>query len=136
MMSLSSPVLAETGQSLLDNHWVATFVILGSATAFLHAIIAFRSSLAKSQPDKPSAPKEPTSVAPAPQTAREPAPAVEAIPSAEIFAAIAAAVAVTFGGRARIAAVQPAMGGVAIDQSRLQWSAEGRRQIYSSHKVR
>ncbi|MFT3869846.1 MAG: hypothetical protein QM715_15455 [Nibricoccus sp.] len=123
-MSSFSPLLAEAGQSLFDNEWVAFFVILGSLTAFVHAIIAFRRSLA-------TAP-QPAKTATASAGVATPAPAEG--PSVEVFAAIAAAVAVTLGSKARIASVKPST--VVVDPGHLQWSAEGRRQIYSSHKVR
>jgi hypothetical protein len=52
------------------------------------------------------------------------------IPSAEILAAIAAAIHVTLAGQARIVGVTPAH-----NEDRV-WSLEGRRQIFHSHKVR
>lgn len=125
MTFISSPVLAEVAKTsfapLFGNQLLALLAILAGITVFMLAIAALGRWAAATHPDEPP----------------PPAPVIEPSPSAEIFAAIAAAVAVTFGGRARIAGVQPAStGAVAIDQGHLQWSAEGRRQIYSSHKVR
>ena len=52
----------------------------------------------------------------------------------EIAAVIAAAVHVTLGAAARVTSVslQP----VSIENAPLIWSLEGRRQIYTSHRVR
>jgi hypothetical protein len=122
-MALSTlPILAaaETTtakfEPLFGNQWLALLAILAGIAVFMLAVAAVGRWLAATHPDEPL----------------PPAPIVEPAPSAEIFAAIAAAVAVTCGGKARIATVQP----IAIDPGQLQWSAEGRRQIYSSHKVR
>lgn len=129
MTLITSPVLAEaaktTFEPLFGNQWLALLAILIGVAAFMLAVAALGRWLAATHPDEP--------LPPAP-----PAPIADPAPSAEIFAAIAAAVAVTFGSKAHIASVQPAIpldsdGG---DPSRLQWSMEGRRQIYSSHKVR
>lgn len=56
----------------------------------------------------------------------------------EVMAAIAAAIAVTCGPRVRIAHVSPAAPETApgVEALMLHWSLEGRRQIYSSHRVR
>ena len=55
----------------------------------------------------------------------------------EIAAVIAAAVHVTLGASARVTSVslQPELP-VSLENSPLIWSLEGRRQIYTSHKVR
>ena len=129
MTLITSPVLAEaattTFEPLFGNQWLALLVILIGVAVFMLAVAALGRWLAANHPDEPLPPTQPT-------------PIVDSAPSAEIFAAIAAAVAVTFGGKARIASVQPAipLDSDGVDPSRLQWSMEGRRQIYSSHKVR
>jgi len=130
MMSYVSPVLAETGRPLFDNQWLALFVILGSITAFILAIASIGRWLASTHPDEPAKPAAPVEIVPA-----TPPPASIETPI-EIYAAIAAAVAVTLGARARVAAINAAPTEPLADTSRLQWSMEGRRQIYSSHKVR
>jgi len=111
-----------TFEPLFGNQWLALLAILAGIAVFMIAVAALGRWAAATHPDEPP----------------KPAPVVEVdpAPSAEIFAAIAAAVAVTFGGKARITGVQSTTSAVSIDQSQLQWSAEGRRQIYSSHKVR
>lgn len=55
----------------------------------------------------------------------------------EIAAAITAAVHVTFGASATVTSVslQPTQP-VSVENLMLTWSLEGRRQIYTSHKVR
>lgn len=128
MMSYSFPVLAQSGQPLLGNQWLALFVILGSVTAFLLAIAAVGRWLASTHPDEPAKP-----VPPVEPTAATPLAASLETP-VEIFAVIAAAVAVTLGAKARVAAVNLVPAQPAPEST--QWSLEGRRQIYSSHKVR
>jgi len=144
MTSYLSPVLAQSGQPLLGNQWLALFVILGSVTAFLLAVAAVGRWLASTHPAEPAkptpaaAPAESAVAAPAASLSPVPAtaPAANSETPVEIFAAIAAAVAVTLGARARVLAINAASTEPVADTSRLQWSMEGRRQIYSSHKVR
>lgn len=128
----SSPVLAELGQpqALFDSPWLALLVILVGVAAFLLAVAAVGRWLAASHPDEPAKPAAPIESTPTPT------PSANAETPVEIFAAIAAAVAVTLGAKARIAAINTGSAEPAADSSRLQWSMEGRRQIYSSHKVR
>jgi hypothetical protein len=119
MTTLLPTMLAEAApvkfEPLFGNQWLALLAILAGIAVFMIAIAAFGRWLAAGHPEEPV----------------EPAPVA---PSVEVFAAIAAAVAVTYGSRARISSVQPAS--VSVTSGHLQWSAEGRRQIYSSHKVR
>jgi hypothetical protein len=142
MTSYLSPVLAQSGQPLLGNQWLALFVILGSVTAFLLAIAAVGRWLAATHPAEPAkpaptaAPAESAVTAPLASPAPLVAPATNPETSVEVFAAIAAAVAVTLGARARVLAINAAASEPVAETSRLQWSMEGRRQIYSSHKVR
>jgi hypothetical protein len=129
MTSYSSPVLAEMGRPLFDSQWLALLVILAGVTAFLLAVAAVGRWLAATHPDEPvklAAPVENN-----PTLSSE----ISEIP-AEVFAAIAAAVAVTLGAKARVTAINAAPAESLAEASRLQWSMEGRRQIYSSHKVR
>jgi hypothetical protein len=121
MTFYSSPVLADVGTPLFDSQWLALLVILAGVAAFLLAVAAVGRWLASTHPDEPTKPVAPAEIA----TATLPSAVSSEVP-VEIFAAIAAAVAVTLGAKARVAAIS----------SRLQWSMEGRRQIYSSHKVR
>ena len=140
MTSYFFPVLAQSGQPLLGNQWLALFVILGSVTAFLLAIASFGRWLAATHPDEPTKPVQSTapaeSVSAATTPPATPAPVANSETSVEVFAVIAAAVAVTLGAKARVMAINAAPTEPIVDTSRLQWSMEGRRQIYSSHKVR
>lgn len=126
-MMLLQPVLAEAGaqkfEPLFGSQWLALLAILAGIAVLLLAVAAVGRWLAATHSSAPTAPATATPVV---------------APSAEVFAAIAAAVAVTFGSKARIASVQPddSTEISIIDPSRQQWSIEGRRQIYSSHKVR
>ena len=119
------------------------FAVLGGAAGFVSLYLTLkRSRSAKSdlnvapRPTAPAAQSLPI-VTPAPATTTAPAPAPAAraaddIPG-EVMALIAAAVAVTVGPNARIAAVHPTAPSLDLLQ---QWSVEGRRQIYSSHQIR
>jgi len=61
-------------------------------------------------------------------------PAQELAP--EIAAVIAAAVHLTLGAAARVASVSLQPDSVSLESAPLIWSLEGRRQIYTSHRVR
>jgi len=144
-MTLSTTsLLAEVGRPLFDNQWLALFVIMGSITAFLLAIATVGKWLAATHPAEPKstatepAPVLPTALIATPAPVKVSAPAATQASSetpAEIFAIIAAAVAVTLGAKARIAAINPVPAEGTIEHLR-QWSLEGRRQIYSSHNLR
>jgi hypothetical protein len=123
-----APVLAAVSKTsiepLFGNQWLALLAILAGVAVFMVAVAAVGRWLASTHPDEPAKP-----VAPVVEIAKSDEPSVE------IFAAIAAAIAVTLGNKARIASINPVAEPV-TESSRLQWSMEGRRQIYSSHKVR
>lgn len=119
-----SLVLAEVGRPLFGNQWLALLAILGGVAVFMALIAVAGRLLAKSHPD---------------EAKRAAVPSAEPIDglSSEMLAVIAAAVAVTAGPRARIAAVLPVKSpGPSIETLMQQWSVEGRRQIYSSHQIR
>jgi len=120
------PLLAELGKPLFGNQWLALLVILAGIAVFMALVAAVGRWLAATHPDAP---------APAPaKSADVPlASSTELTPS--VCAVIAAAVATTCGPRARIAAVQAAYH-PSVEALMQQWSVEGRRQIYSSHKIR
>ena len=121
MISLLSIVLAEYHPPLFGNQWISFGVILAGLVVLLAAVAALGRRRAITPPDVPPKP----AVTPTAATAG---------PSNETLAIIAACVAVTFGDRARIASVRP--GGSSLEMFRQQWSVEGRREIYSSHKIR
>lgn len=84
------------------------------------------------------APVVPAAAAPAPvAAAAQPAPAAESLVSgipAAHFAAITAAVHHLFKGRVRLASVVAAPSAGAV--SAVDWAREGRRDIFTSHRVR
>jgi Na+-transporting methylmalonyl-CoA/oxaloacetate decarboxylase gamma subunit len=67
---------------------------------------------------------------PAPTPAAPPMTSAAETPDEGVIAAIAAAVAIVLRAPHRIVAVQPDSG------AQHAWSAEGRREIYLSHKIR
>jgi hypothetical protein len=113
--------LADVGQPLFGNQWLALIPILGSIAVFLFLVAALGRWLAATHPDAPP---------PVPVKAME----LPEEPSPEVLAAIAAAVATTLGAAARVAGVRLAT--APPDSSLGQWSLEGRREIYSSHRIR
>lgn len=127
-MHPSPSLLAVVGQPLFGNPWLALLAMLGLVAVFLFAVAGLGRWLAATHPDGPAV--------------RKPAPAL--LPSSaatdltpDTLAVIAASVAATFGTKARIAAVELAKPqGPSVEALMVQWSLEGRRQIYSSHKVR
>jgi hypothetical protein len=114
---------------MFGNQWLALGVILIGVGVFLMGVAAVGKWLAATHPD-------PVPAKPEPNKAPEPAPLAPADElTPEVFAIIAAAVAVTFGNKARIAGIKTAAF-PSVETLMQQWSLEGRRQIYSSHKVR
>ena len=94
------------------------WVLLG-ITVFLFALAGFGRLLAATHPE----PKAP--VAPPPEVA----PDVAVVIAAAVYAAL--------GGSARIMSVVPKDHlSLSVDSLMLQWSLEGRREIYTSHRVR
>lgn len=106
--------------------WMNLVWILVGITVFLFAVAGVGRWLAATHPD------------PEPRVrAASGSPISTADLSPEIAAAIAAAVHVTLGASAIVTSVslQPAQP-VSVEHLMLTWSLEGRRQIYTSHKVR
>lgn len=123
MQGLLHPTFATTGEF----PWLNLLWILVGITVLLFAVAGVGRWLASTHPD--------------PVARTRPAPAVPAVaPGAteitpQVQAAIAAAVHVALGSSARITSVvlqQPP----SVENLMLTWSLEGRRQIYTSHKVR
>jgi hypothetical protein len=123
-LSLLLPTALVVGQPLFGNQWLALLAVLAGVALFLFAIAGIGRWLAATHPDEPPQPPQPVA------EVLQPPPA--------IFAVIAAAVATTLGARARIvSAIALAPDNeLTVASSQLQWSLEGRRQIYSSHQVR
>lgn len=106
--------------------WMNLIWVLVGITVFLFAVAGVGRWLAATHPD------------PEPRVRPTVGTAVAVTDlSPEIAAAIAAAVHVTFGASATVTSVslQPAQP-VSVENLMLTWSLEGRRQIYTSHKVR
>jgi len=107
--------------------WMNLVWVLVGITVFLFAVAGVGRWLAATHPDAPAKPVAPAGV-PAAAPARAEAEA--------IAAAIAAAVHVTLGASAKVTSVTPVPPAVSVENLMLTWSLEGRRQIYTSHKVR
>jgi hypothetical protein len=86
-------------------------------------------------PPAPAAPLSP-SPAPAPVAATAATePLVAGVPASHL-AAITAAVHHLFKGRVRLASVLPAGASASAANSAIDWAREGRRDIFTSHRVR
>ena len=142
MNSLVFLPLAEV-PPLFGSEWLSLFVLLGASCGFVSLILTLRlirtdrrvPTAAPSAPAMPPAPAtRVTTPQPAPRAAA-PTGGGDEIPG-EIMALISAAVALTLGPQARIAAVVPRKPAVPMPDLLQQWSVEGRRQIYSSHQIR
>jgi len=122
MNALIAFPFAAAVQPLFGSQWLALAVVLAGVAVFMAVVAGVGRWLAATHPDAPRRPV---------------APPVPTGPSPEVLAVIAAAVAVTAGPRARIAAVELAKAEPpSVEMLMQQWSVEGRRQIYSSHQVR
>ncbi len=124
---LATPPLAVSpGHPLFGNQWLALLVILAGVAVFVCAVAAFGRWLAATHP--PALEK----IAPG----RAATPASSGL-RPELLAAICAAVNSDLGPGARIASVRPVpVKPPSVEGLMLQWAVEGRRQIYSSHKLR
>jgi hypothetical protein len=115
--------VAVIGQPLFGSFWLAGLVIAAAIAVLLIAVAAAGRWLAATHPEAPPKPA--------------PVPVAETEISPETLAIIACAVNATIGPRAQVSAVSllPAHT-PSIEVLMQQWSLEGRRQIYTSHKVR
>lgn len=122
MQGLLHPTLAATAAF----PWLNLFWVLVGITVLLFAVAGAGRWLASTHPDPVARPR------PAPLPPAAVPGNAEITP--QIQAAIAAAVHVALGSSARITSVvlQP----TSVENLMLTWSLEGRRQIYTSHKVR
>jgi hypothetical protein len=123
-MTLSLPsIVAAVGQPLFGNQWLALLAILAGVAVLILVVAGVGRWLAATHPDTP--------------VPSDLADEVDPPPNPHVMAVIAAAVAYTYGKRARITAVQlPHPHAPTVEALMIQWSLEGRREIYSSHKVR
>lgn len=111
-IALNLPLAEAAGFPWMNFVWV-----LVGITALLVSLSAFGRYLAATHPD------------PAPKLAAAEPPASAAGIPIEVAAVIAAAVHTALGASARVTSVK-------LADSKPMWSLEGRREIYSSHRVR
>ncbi len=122
MHAFVAPVFAASSH----HHWGNLLWCCAGIAVFLAALALFGRWAGATHPAPIPRPE-----LPAPQPIDE-----GALPP-HVVAAIAAAVQVTLGSRARITDVVPAKAApVSVEGLMLTWSLEGRRQIYTSHRVR
>ncbi len=133
-LSAHLTVLAQTAKPipLFGNQWLALLPILGGVALLMAAVALVGRWLAATHPD--AAPvARPASTAML--VAANVAEASTVTP--DVMVAIIAAVATTCGSNARIASVKPQPPKPpTVEVLMGQWAIEGRRQIYSSHKIR
>jgi hypothetical protein len=112
------------GRPLFGSIWLALFAVLGCIVVFLVLVALLGRWLAATHPAPPQRPAQ----------AAVPVSAAPEITTAIIAASITAAL----GEKAQVTGVRlvasPAI--PSVEMLMQQWSMEGRRQIYSSHKVR
>lgn len=150
----TSPMLAavtsgsfQIGRPLFGNQWLALFAALACIAVLLLAVALLGRWLAATHPEAPAkvvAASIATVLAPAastyaiPQIASNPVLAGD-VPH-ELVPVIIAAVAAALGVGARVTSIRPFVDQTvpmpSLEALMQQWSYEGRRQIYSSHKVR
>lgn len=143
-MSPSPTVLAaadsfEVGRPLFGSQWLALLAVLALIAIFMAAVALLGRWLAATHPEPPAKPARP---APAPvvTAAVNHPPVVAADVGSDTVKVILAAVAEFLGSRAHVSSIR-CLGAakpvaVSVEALMQQWSQEGRRQIYSSHKVR
>lgn len=105
--------------------WLNLLWIVVGIMVLLFAVAGVGRWLAATHPDAPAKPAAPAAI-----------PVVAADQEEEIATAIAAAVYVMLGASAKVTSVTPVPPAVTVENLMLTWSLEGRRQIYTSHKVR
>jgi hypothetical protein len=128
MTTYALPLAAAAGFPWMNLVWVLVGIAI-----FVCLLAAVGRWLASTHPD-PEPRVSAFSPTPAPAA---PAATPPAATDPEIEVIIAAAVHAALGGSARIMAVVPKeQVKMSVDSLMLQWSLEGRREIYSSHRVR
>ena len=129
------------GRPLFGHMGLALGAVLGAIAALLVLVALLGRWLAATHPSPAPIPV-PVVVANVgtPASIRRLAPDVGEDVPPEIVPVVLAAMAEMFGGRARVASIRRAVAVPvrvpSIEALMQEWSHEGRRQIYSSHKVR
>jgi hypothetical protein len=143
MQTLPPLATFQVGQPLFGNPWLALLAVLGFIALLLAAVAALGRVLAATHPAAPArTPSTPPSAAPATaaSTAVDSNPQIVGEVPSEIIPVLLSAITACLGSRARVASIQrvasPLTPTPSIEALMQQWSYEGRRQIYSSHKVR
>jgi hypothetical protein len=127
MTNLSGSFFAEVGRPLFGSQPLALLAVLAGITVFLFLVAGIGRWLAATHPE---APVKTPALAAAGESVDEPLPP-------ETLVVIAAAVTAMFGPTAQVRDVHLAHAPrPSVEALMLQWSLEGRRQIYSSHKIR
>jgi hypothetical protein len=127
------------GRPLFSNQWLALLAVLAAIALLLAGVALLGRWLAATHPEPPPRPhpvvtEERISAPPIP------APDIAADVPPEIVPVLLTAVADVLGIRTRLVSIR-LVGAAAprrpnIEALMQEWSHEGRRQIYSSHKVR
>lgn len=130
----------QAGRPLFGNLGLALAAVSVAIAALLVLVALLGRWLAATHPAPAPVPVVVANVG-APAAVRRLATDVADDVPAEIVPVLLAAVAEMFGGRARVASIRRAPPATAIRMPSIEalmqeWSHEGRRQIYSSHKVR
>jgi Na+-transporting methylmalonyl-CoA/oxaloacetate decarboxylase gamma subunit len=110
---------------LFGNQWLALLAVLGSVAILIFLIAMIGRWLAATHPE-PSTVKSPAQAQPSETATIDP----------QVFAVISAAVAATQGDNIRVADVKLLAPKPSVEVLMTQWAIEGRRQIYTSHKIR
>jgi hypothetical protein len=121
---MHSSLFAVIGQPLFGSMWLAALTVCAAIALLMVTVALAGRWLAATHPDRVPLPR-PLEASPVPAAGLSP----------ETLAIIASAVNITYGPHARISAILPTPV-PSVEALMLQWGLEGRRQIYTSHKVR
>ena len=120
------PAVVEAGRPLFGSVGLALLAVCGGIAVFLVLVALLGRWLAATHPEPP------------PRPAPAPVPPPAAAAPEVIAAIIAASTIAALGEKAQVTGVRllSAPAHPTVEMLMQQWSMEGRRQIYSSHKVR
>jgi len=145
-LGASSAEPFQVGRPLFGDQWLALLLVLGLIAIFIALVALLGRWLAATHPASPERTTTTTIIETTLPLAGTVAVALAASPAvtgevpAEFVPVIVAAIAATLGSVARVVSIAPyterAVVTPSIEALMQEWSYEGRRQIYSSHKVR